>query len=118
MELNLHFYELDGYLKISVEDINEVYGNKKMLEFWLTDDVAGDNMMLENIDKAIAGNSEYREISGNLCKVIIEPYYTEIYCLFEEEVSDLKPCKLPTKLLREIVAVWLEEFEKYRNSKK
>ena len=43
---------------------------------------------------------------------------TEIQCFFEEEASELKPCKLPTKLLREIVAAWLEEFEKYRNSKK
>ena len=118
MKFELHFYESNGYLKISLENIEELYGNKKMLELWLTDDVAGYTMMLENIDKAIAGNPEYREISGNLCKVIIEPDYTEIHCLFEKETSELKPCKLPTKLLREIVAVWLEEYEKYSNSKK
>ena len=103
---------------MTFENVDEIEGDKETLSSWLSDDVRDYAPTLDYIDKAISGELEDNLFWGNGFKAYIEQEYTEIHFNYEEDDPRIKPCKLPTKLLREIVAVWLEEFEKYRNSKK
>ena len=106
----------DLYMKF--EDNTEMNGDNETLSAWLSTDVRFHTSTLEAIDKVIDKELEEELLWGNGYKAYIGQEYTEIHFNFEEDDPRIKPCKLPTKLLREIVAVWLEEFEKYRNSKK
>ena len=118
MSIKWKFCILCDDLWMEFEDNDEIIGDKETLTSWLTDDVRDYAPTLEFIDKALSGELEDNLFWGNGFKAYIGQEDTEIHFNFEEEDPSIKPCKLPTKLLREIVAVWLEEFEKYRNSKK
>ena len=118
MNRNWKFENALTGLWMTFENVKEIEGDKETLSLWLLVDVRFHTSTLEAIDKVI--NKELKEelLWGNGYKAYIGQEYTEIHFNFEEDDPRIKPCKLPTKLLREIVAVWLEEFEKYRNSKK
>lgn len=100
------------------KDNDEIVGDKETLSCWLYTDVGNYHKTLDYIDKVISGELEEKLLWGNCYKAYINQDFTEIHFNYEEDDPSIKPCKLPTKLLREIVAAWLEEFEKFRNSKK
>ena len=97
---------------------DSIIGATETLSLWLSDDVRDHNDYLEIINKILIGELKNELLWGNGYKAYVDRDYTEIHFNFEDEDSSVKPCKLPTKLLREIVEVWLEEYEKFRNSKK
>ena len=105
-------------LWIEFENINEIIGSEDTLSLWLYTDVQNNKQILDFIDRALLGDLDDNLFWGDGYKAYVDRDYTEIHFNFEDEDSSVKPCKLPTKLLREIVEVWLEEYEKFRNSKK
>ena len=56
-------------------------------------------------------------IWGNGYKAYVKKDFTEIHFNFEEDDPTIKPCTVPTKLLREIVETWIDEYEKFRETK-
>ena len=103
---------------MNFEDNDEIIGDKETLSCWLYTDVKNNSLTLDFIDKAILGELKDNLFWGNCYKTYIGQEFTEIYYNFEDEDPTIKPCKLPTRLLREIVEAWLEEYEKFRNKKK
>ena len=85
---------------------------------WLYTDVGDFRRTLEYIDDVISGKTEEDFLSGNAYNAYVKKNFTEIHFQFEDENPSIKPCTVPTKLLREIVKAWLDGYEKFRANKK
>ncbi len=112
------FSVTQGSLWMNIDDIPEIVDSRVALESWLHTDVRGFAKTLDYIDDVLAGNVEEDRLGGDGFKAYVKRDFTEIHFNYEEEDPSVKPCTLPTKLLREIVKAWLEEYEKFRASKK
>ena len=91
------------------------------LEGWLQEEGPGiSKMALELINKALNDREfEPTWIDGNVYDCYIEKEYSTISFQFEEAYSPTgdcpqKPCKVPNKLLYEIVETWQKEYEKWK----
>ena len=73
---------------------------------------------LEDIDNVLSGKSDEEFQWGNGYKAYVKKDFTEIHFNFEDDDPTIRPCIVPTRLLREIVKAWLDEFEKFSVSKK
>ena len=100
------------------DDVEEVKGDKATLTGWLYTDVRDNVCYLEDIDNVLKGKSDEEIQWGNGYKAYVKKDFTEIHFNFEEDDPTIKPCTVSTKLLREIVKAWLDEYEKFRASKK
>ena len=109
-------FDLHAYERSKIEPI--VSNKVKESSNELVNNLFKDSYALDFIDKAILGELKDNLFWGNCYKTYIGQEFTEIYYNFEDEDPTIKPCKLPTRLLREIVEAWLEEYEKFRNKKK
>ena len=107
-----------GSLWMNIDDIQEIVGSKVALESWLHTDVRDFAKTLDYIDDVLAGNVEEDRLAGNAFCVYVKKDFTEIHYDFEYIDPSAKPCTVSTKLLREIVKAWLEEYEKFRASTK
>ncbi len=105
-------------LWMEFDNVDEIHGSKETLSSWLCDDVRDFRRTLEYIDDVISGKNKEDFLWGNVFKAYVKKDFTEIRYDFEDMDPSVKPCTLPTKLLREIVKAWLEEYEKFRASKK
>ena len=112
------FLIIQGSLWMDIDDIPEIVGPKETLEAWLHTDVGDYHGFLKVIDDVLAGNIEENYLGGNGCNLTVRYDFSEIHFNFEDVDSSAKPCTVPTKLLREIVKAWLDEYEKFRASKK
>ena len=87
---------------------------------WLsTDGPLVSNLVLEELSKALNNNIyEHMCISGNAYDCDINKGYSIISFQFEDSFPKgeclLKPCKVPNKLLYEIVETWQKEYEKWK----
>lgn len=90
-----------------------------VIESWLTDDVITPNDVIEEFEKAINRKEDFTPncIGGNVFWREVGREYTLITYQYEEYYKDgkspFKPCKVPTKLLYEILKVWAVEYEKW-----
>ena len=107
-----------GSLWMNIDDIPEIVGSKVTLETWLHTDVRDFRGTLGYIDDVISGKNNEDFLWGNGFKAYVKRDFTEIHFNYEVENPSVKPCTVPTKLLREIVKAWLEEYEEFRASKK
>ncbi len=107
-----------GSLWMNIDDIQEIVGSKVALESWLHTDVRDFVRTLDYIDDVLVGNVKEDCLEGNAFIAYVKRDFTEIHYNFEDIDPSAKPCTVPTKLLREIVKAWLEEYEKFRASKK
>ena len=105
-------------LWMEFDDVDEIQGSKETLSSWLCDDIRGFAKALDYIDDVLAGNVEEDRLAGNAFCVYVKKDFTEIHYDFEYIDPSAKPCTVPTKLLREIVKAWLEEYERFRASKR
>ena len=100
------------------DDVADVVGDKLTLTDWLYTDIGDYRKTLEYIDDVLNGKNEEDFLLGNAYKAYVKKDFTEIHFIFEEDNHAIGPCTVPTKLLREIVEAWLDEYEKFRASKK
>ena len=105
-------------LWMEFDDVDEIQGSKETLSSWLCDDIRDFTRTLEYIDDVISGKNNEDFLWGNGFKAYVRKDFTEIHFNYEEEEPSVKPCTVPTKLLREIVKAWLEEYESFRANKK
>ena len=117
MERKWKFHFHDYYFVMIFDDVEEVKGDKETLTGWLNTDVRGNVCYLEDIDNVLKGKSDEEIQWGNAYNSCVRKDFTEIHFNFEEDTPSVKPCTVPTKLLREIVETWIDEYEKFRETK-
>ena len=100
------------------DDVADVVGDKLTLTDWLYTDIGDYRKTLEYIDDVLTEKKDKDLFWGNEYKAYVKRDFTEIHFIFEEDNHAIGPCTVPTKLLREIVEAWLDEYEKFRASKK
>ena len=100
------------------DDVADVVGDKLTLTDWLYTDIGDYRKTLEYIDDVLAEKKDKDLFWGNAYKAYVKRDFTEIHFIFEEDNHAIGPCTVPTKLLREIVEAWIDEYEKFRASKK
>ena len=100
------------------DDVADVVGDKLTLTDWLYTDIGDYRKTLEYIDDVLAEKKDKDLFWGNAYKAYVKRDFTEIHFIFEEDNHAIGPCTVPTKLLREVVEAWLDEYEKFRASKK
>lgn len=108
-EFNYHNNE---YLEMYFDNIDEIEGEKSTLTEWLYSDVQHSDTMLKIIDSIIESGATEDEFGGNLFDVNVKNGFADIHCIFKE-LTKIKPCIVPLKLLREIVVAWLAEYDKF-----
>ena len=118
MKHKWQFFVQYDCLNMNFDEVKEITGDKTTLTDWLLVDVGDYIGYLEDIDTVLDGKSEEEVEWGNAYKAYVRKDYTEIHSCFEEVGSPIKPCTVPTKLLREIVKAWLDELEKFKASRK
>lgn len=118
MEHKWRFCIYNNYLKMMFDDVADVVGDKLTLTDWLYTDIGDYRKTLEYIDDVLAEKKDKDLFWGNAYKAYVKRDFTEIHFIFEEDNHAIGPCTVPTKLLREIVEAWLDEYEKFRASKK
>ena len=118
MERKWKFHFHEDYFVMVFDDAEEVKGDKATLTGWLYVDVRDYRKTLEYIDDVISRKNEEDFLWGNAYKAYVRKDFTEIHFNFEEDTPSVKPCTVPTKLLREIVKAWLDEHEKFYADKK
>ena len=118
MKYKWQFRFHEDYFVMTFDDVEEVKGDKETLTGWLNTDIIGYQKTLEYIDDVLNGKNEEDFLLGNAYKAYVKKDFTEIHFIFEEDNHAIGPCTVPTKLLREIVKAWLDEFEKFSVSKK
>lgn len=106
--------------KMKLESVLLTKDQILVIEQWIRDDVISPESVLEELSsamnsiedfepKCLGGNAFWMEI-GKESTLITFQYEDN----FEEGKCPLKPCKVPTKLLYEIVKVWAVEYKKWR----
>ena len=118
MEHKWKFRSRDYYLDMIFDDVEEVKGDKETLTGWLNTDIIGYQKTLEYIDDVLTGKKDKDLFWGNAYKAYVKRDFTEIHFIFEEDNHAIGPCTVPTKLLREIVETWIDEYEKFRANRK
>ena len=118
MEHKWKFRFHDYYFVMIFDDVEEVKGDKETLTGWLNTDIGGYQKTLEYIDDVLSGKNEEDFLWGNAYKAYVRKDLTAIHFNFEDDDPTIRPCIVPTRLLREIVKAWLDEFEKFSVSKK
>lgn len=92
----------------------------EMIEVWLISDVIFPERTLKEISLALNSQDDIKPIcvGGNAFWCDVGKEYTWITYQYEDDFDEgkcpYKPCKIPTKLVYEIVKVWSEEREKWK----
>lgn len=118
MEHKWRFCIYNNYLKMMFDDVADVVGDKLTLTDWLYTDIGDYRKTLEYIDDVLTGKKDKDLFWGNAYKAYVKRDFTEIHFIFEEDNHAICPCTVPTKLLREIVEAWIDEYEKFRANRK
>ena len=105
-------------LWMEFENVPDIVGSRETLSAWLSDDVRDYHKTLEYIDDVLTGKKDKDLFWGNAYKAYVKRDFTEIHFIFEEDNHAIGPCTVPTKLLREIVETWIDEYEKFRANRK
>lgn len=100
-----------GDLYLDASMLDEIVGDSETLSSWLMDEVGKQDVILKYIDDVINEEVAEDEIGINGFIAYIKKDITDIHFIFEDEDSRIKPCYLPTKLLREIVEIWLKNVK-------
>ena len=118
MHSDLYFFERKEIvwpeLWMNFREVPEIHGSKETLTEWLTIDVRDHEEYLAQVEDVLNGTKSDELIWGDAYKAFINPDVSEVHCCFEEELPDKAPCMLPTTLLRDIIAIWLKEYKKFK----
>lgn len=118
MSIEVSFKECNpGGIYLDASKLEEIQGDSFTLSQWLKDEVGGYEKTLEYIENVLNGNIDEEELGTNGFVAYVKKDITEIHFIYEDECSDVKPCSLPTKMLRDIVKVWLKELNKFKANK-
>ena len=120
-EYEMNSDEILCKMKIKSDELTDA--QSFVIESWLTDDVIAPNDVLKEFEKAINSEGVFipSSIGGNGFWREVGKEYTLITFQYEHCFADgkcpFKPCKVPTKLLYEILKVWAIEYEKWKKEK-
>lgn len=85
-------------------------------QFLMSDVQMDPESYIEALDSILNGTSDYEELNGNVCGILINKNKTKVIdCLADDGMGEW--CEIETEELRELIDIWinkLEEFEKQR----
>jgi hypothetical protein len=96
----------NGKKKLTIVFSDEEY--KLLSTFFFVEVNSFEDWIKENIDDVLQGKNDRREISGNICELIIEKDKTIIYDMLAEDGMG-KWCSVSTKELLSIINEWHEQ---------
>lgn len=118
MDRNNYFFEVRGPYKqdlyMNFTYIPGFIGDSEIVTAWLAIDVRDNSELLNAINEVINEKKKEELLWGNAYKVYVKPNFSEIHCCFEDQLTDMKSCNLPTNTLLEIVSIWLNEYKRFR----
>ncbi len=116
MNFNYNFEEIGGFLEINIEKCENITGYVHNIGGWLLSDVqCFGSRYLSRIQEILnSDNPDEEELFwGNAYKALVHKDYTTISYDFEEDNPEMVPCTLPTKMLCEILEIWIKAKEEH-----
>ncbi len=120
MDFEYEFEEIGGILEINIKECENITGYVHNIGGWLSSDVQGcGEDYLPRIKEILNSDNPYEEelFWGNAYKALVHKDYTTISYDFEEDNPEMVPCILPTKMLCEILEIWIKAKEEHRAKK-
>lgn len=108
------------YIKFNdkIDDlVFDFVGNNKLLTTFLSSDVTPfEDWIKADFDRVLSGESEYEEISGNVCCAEISPKTTKIYdnLMEDEEEYYSTCCEVDTRELRQLIDEWCDKVREFK----
>ncbi len=91
--------------------------NAETLNMFLNTDIrAFEDWIKADFDKVLSGESEYEEVSGNVCSAEISPLTTKIYDMLIEDDEEYYAscCEVDTKELRKLIDEWCDKVREFK----
>ncbi|URZ16796.1 hypothetical protein [Clostridium felsineum] len=86
-------------------------------EFLMSDAEVDSESYIEALDSVLNEESEYEELNGNVCGILIHKDKTKVIdCLAEDGMGDW--CEIETKELRELIDIWCDEVKRFKEQNK
>jgi len=106
----------NSVLSMYIKPNSFIVGDTRRIYEWLYDDIMGSfERVKKDIDAVLNEEVECDEWNGNANSAVFNKDTTTITCNFDE--LECEPCTLPTKMLREIIDIWEEEYNKFYSKK-
>lgn len=86
----------------------------ELLGTFLYSDIQGEGKWFLNaIDKVINGDSDFEEISGNICNLEIRRDFTKVSDFLSNNTEDTE-CTIRTVQLKTLINSWISDMELFR----
>lgn len=86
-------------------------------EFLMSDAEVDPESYIEALDSVLNEESEYEELNGNVCGILIHKDKTKVIdCLAEDGMGNW--CEIETKELRELIDIWCDEVKRFKEQNK
>ena len=71
-----------------------------------------------DFDKVLSGESEYEEVSGNVCSVEIRSDITKVYnnLIEDDEEYYATCCEVDTKEVRQLIEEWCDKVKEFKKN--
>ena len=103
------------------KDITILFSNIKNPEvlstFFYSDVIPFEDWIKADFDKVISGESEYREVNGNVCFIEVTSVTTKIYnsLIENDEEYYATCCEVDTKELRLLIEEWCDKVREFND---
>ncbi|MHC1748082.1 MAG: hypothetical protein AB9856_06810 [Cellulosilyticaceae bacterium] len=86
-------------------------------EFLMSDVSIDSKSYIEALDRVLNGINDYEELNGNICGILIGRDKTKVIdCLADDGMGNW--CEIETKALRELIDIWCDELERFKEHNK
>lgn len=85
-------------------------------EFLMADAALLDTLVMKEIDRVLAGDTDMIVSGGNRCRLVIKAEQTRISDLLEgyEDVDALPPYTIDTVELKKLILMWIERKKEFK----
>ncbi|URZ04279.1 hypothetical protein [Clostridium felsineum] len=117
MNINYRVREIffNGHKDDIVFEFKEGY---ELISTFLSADAEVDpESYIEALDSVLNEESEYEELNGNVCGILIHKDKTKVIdCLAEDGMGNW--CEIETTELRELIYIWCDEVKRFKEQNK
>lgn len=118
IDYKIRYIEFNNKIDDFVFDFEE---KNALLGLFLSSDVTPfEDWIKADFDKVLSGESQYEEVSGNVCFVEISPTITKVYnnLIDDDDEYYNTCCEVDTKELRLLIEEWCEELRDFKRNYK
>lgn len=108
-------------MHLEMEKNEHITGYAGNIAGWLECDVQClGRRYISKIKKILKGPDSFKEeiFSGNAYEAHVKKDYTTISYDFEEDWPEMAPCTLPTKMLYDVLEIWVKACDEHDRSDK